>query len=110
MHPRVGIDPTAMAVNYQDQIILFGDSLTQRGWDLDQGGIGARLAGTSIPMWATTVSFQRLHNASDLYARKLDILNRGFSGYNTDWALPVWEQVRQRDINSSRIVCDTGIV
>ena len=39
-----------MAVNYQDQIILFGDSLTQFSWDLDQGGIGARLAGTSIPM------------------------------------------------------------
>lgn len=40
------IDPTAMAVNYQDHIILFGDSLTQRSWDMDQGGIGARLAGT----------------------------------------------------------------
>ena len=39
-----------MAVNYQDQIILFGDSLTQFSWDLDQGGIGARLASTSIPM------------------------------------------------------------
>jgi hypothetical protein len=101
---QVRIDPTAMAVNYQDQIILFGDSLTQRSWDLDQGGIGARLASTSIPMWATTATFQRLHNAPDLYVRKLDILNRGFSGYNTDWALPVWEQVCQRDISSSRIV------
>jgi isoamyl acetate esterase len=101
---RVRIDPTAMAVNYQDQIILFGDSLTQFSWDLDQGGIGARLAGTSIPMWATTASFQRLNNAPDLYVRKLDILNRGFSGYNTDWALPVWGQVRQPDISSSRIV------
>lgn len=38
----------SMAVNYEDQIILFGDSLTQQSWDLDQGGIGARLAGTSI--------------------------------------------------------------
>lgn len=101
---RVRIDPTAMAVNYQDQIMLFGDSLTQWSWDLDQGGIGARLAGTSIPMWATTATFQRLHNAPDLYVRKLDILNRGFSGYNTDWALPVWEQVRQREISSSRII------
>jgi hypothetical protein len=83
-----------MAVNYQDQIILFGDSLTQRSWDLDQGGIGARLASTSILKCAITAAFQRLHNAADLYVRKLDILNRGFSGYNTDWALPVWEQVR----------------
>lgn len=29
----------------------------------------------------------------DVYARKLDVLNRGLSGYNTDWALPVLEQV-----------------
>lgn len=42
---RARIDPTAMAVNYQDHIILFGDSLTQRSWDTDKGGIGARLAG-----------------------------------------------------------------
>lgn len=62
-----------MAVHCQDQIILFGDSLTQLSWDLDQEGIGARLA--------------------NLYVRKLDILNRGFSGYNTNWALPVWEQL-----------------
>ena len=39
-----------MAIYYQDQIILFGDSLTEQSWDLDQGGIGARLAGTLIPM------------------------------------------------------------
>lgn len=30
---------------------------------------------------------------SDVYARKLDVLNRGLSGYNTDWAIPVLEQV-----------------
>lgn len=29
----------------------------------------------------------------DVYARKYDILNRGFSGYNTEWAIPVAEQV-----------------
>jgi len=29
---------------------------------------------------------------SDVYARKLDVLNRGLSGYNTDWAIPVLEQ------------------
>ncbi|KAI0003417.1 GDSL Lipase/Acylhydrolase [Russula compacta] len=62
-----------MAVNYHDLIVLFGDSLTQMSWDPEHGGIGARLA--------------------DLYARRLDVLNRGFSGYNTDWALPVWRQI-----------------
>jgi len=33
------------------------------------------------------------HNATDFYSRSLDVINRGFSGYNTDWALPVFEQV-----------------
>ena len=37
-----------METNYQDQIVLFGDSLTQMSWDPEFGGIGARLAGTSI--------------------------------------------------------------
>ncbi|KAI0260993.1 SGNH hydrolase [Gloeopeniophorella convolvens] len=62
-----------MAANYQDAIVLFGDSLTQMSWDPELGGVGARLA--------------------NLYVRKVDVLNRGFSGYNTDWALPVLEQI-----------------
>ncbi|KAF5386780.1 hypothetical protein D9615_001870 [Tricholomella constricta] len=28
----------------------------------------------------------------DVYARKLDVLNRGLSGYSTDWAMPVFKQ------------------
>src|SRR5712671_6511879 len=39
---------TIMATDYQDKIVLFGDSLTQMGWDPELRGIGARLAGTSI--------------------------------------------------------------
>ncbi|KAI0247061.1 SGNH hydrolase-type esterase domain-containing protein [Lactifluus subvellereus] len=62
-----------MAASCQDMIVLFGDSLTQKSWDPELKGIGARLA--------------------NLYARKLDVVNRGFSGYNTDWALPVLEQI-----------------
>jgi lysophospholipase L1-like esterase len=45
--------------------VLFGDSLTQRGHDV--GGWGARLA----------------HH----YGRRADVLNRGYSGYTTAWAL-----------------------
>ena len=30
---------------------------------------------------------------SDVYARKMDIVNRGLSGYNTEWAIPVFKQV-----------------
>ncbi|KAH9999127.1 GDSL Lipase/Acylhydrolase [Russula vinacea] len=63
-----------MAANCQDEIVLFGDSLTQMSWD---------------PEYGASVLVLLVH----LYARKLDVLNRGFSGYNTDWALPVWEQI-----------------
>ncbi|KIK59855.1 hypothetical protein GYMLUDRAFT_44325, partial [Collybiopsis luxurians FD-317 M1] len=28
-----------------------------------------------------------------VYARKMDIVNRGFSGYNTEWGIPVFKQV-----------------
>ncbi|RXW21130.1 hypothetical protein EST38_g4727 [Candolleomyces aberdarensis] len=28
----------------------------------------------------------------DVYARRFDVLNRGLSGYNTEWGLPVFEQ------------------
>lgn len=30
---------------------------------------------------------------ADVYARKLDVLNRGFSGYTTEWAIPIFKQV-----------------
>eukprot|EP00472_Partenskyella_glossopodia_P003462 CAMPEP_0197541666 /NCGR_PEP_ID=MMETSP1318-20131121/67286_1 /TAXON_ID=552666 /ORGANISM="Partenskyella glossopodia, Strain RCC365" /LENGTH=243 /DNA_ID=CAMNT_0043100867 /DNA_START=12 /DNA_END=740 /DNA_ORIENTATION=- len=47
------------------QIILFGDSITQQSFR--EGGWGARLACQ--------------------YSRRADVINRGFSGYNTAWAL-----------------------
>jgi hypothetical protein len=45
-------------VNYQDQIVLFGDSLTQTSWDPELGGIGARLASTWILVIASTVALR----------------------------------------------------
>ncbi|KAI8998999.1 SGNH hydrolase [Trametes punicea] len=59
-----------MAAYAQDVIMLLGDSLTQRGFD--SNGFATRLA--------------------NAYIRKMDVLNRGFSGYNTDWIKPVFEQ------------------
>ncbi|KAF9264736.1 SGNH hydrolase [Marasmius fiardii PR-910] len=59
-----------MAAYVQDCVMLFGDSITQGGWE--EGGFGAKLA--------------------HAYSRKLDVLNRGLSGYNTDWAIPVFEK------------------
>ncbi|KND00759.1 uncharacterized protein SPPG_03872 [Spizellomyces punctatus DAOM BR117] len=48
-----------------DQILLFGDSLTQWSFNPEIEGWGAFL--------------------SNSYVRKLDVVNRGFSGYNTEW-------------------------
>jgi len=60
-----------MAANIQDVIMLFGDSLTQGGWE--PSGFAQQLASA--------------------YVRKLDVINRGLSGYQTDWAIPVLEQI-----------------
>ncbi|KAL9274762.1 GDSL esterase/lipase-like protein [Drosera capensis] len=48
------------------QIILFGDSITEQSFRVG-GGWGAAL--------------------SDNYSRMADVLNRGYGGYNTRWAL-----------------------
>jgi len=57
-----------------DQFLLFGDSITQGAWDQSRGfGFGAEL--------------------TQAYARRLDVVNRGFSGYNTDHALEVLPRV-----------------
>ncbi|KAI0702340.1 SGNH hydrolase-type esterase domain-containing protein [Cytidiella melzeri] len=60
-----------MAGYVQDCVLLLGDSITQGS--AVPGGIHQQL--------------------SDVYQRKLDILNRGFSGYNSRWAIPVFEKV-----------------
>ncbi|EIW69193.1 hypothetical protein TREMEDRAFT_31374 [Tremella mesenterica DSM 1558] len=55
---------------YTDCILLFGDSLTQ-AWS--PGSLAQRMA--------------------EHYLRRLDIVNRGYGGYNSDWASPVFEQI-----------------
>ncbi|KAF9533476.1 SGNH hydrolase-type esterase domain-containing protein [Crepidotus variabilis] len=56
----------------QDVFMLFGDSITQGGWEPDMNSFGQRL--------------------SHVYARRLDVLNRGYSGYNTEWGRFVLQQ------------------
>lgn len=51
----------------REKIVLFGDSITQRSFSVSECGWGAYLA--------------------DRYQRRVDVLNRGFSGYNSDWFL-----------------------
>lgn len=48
------------------RILLFGDSLTQYSFAPQDGGWGAVIA--------------------DYFQRRADVVNRGFSGYNTEWA------------------------
>jgi len=45
-------------------VVLFGDSLTQRGWG--EGG------------WCSSVAH--------LFQRRADVYNRGYGGYNSRWA------------------------
>lgn len=54
-------------------ILCFGDSLTQRGWNIQQHGWVAQMA--------------------HAYLRRLDILNRGFSGFNSRWAKHLLPQI-----------------
>ncbi|KAI8068552.1 SGNH hydrolase-type esterase domain-containing protein [Gongronella butleri] len=56
-----------------NQVVLFGDSITQMSFDPALLGYGANIA--------------------NAYQRKLDVFNRGFSGFNTDWALPLLRQI-----------------
>ncbi|KAH9857692.1 SGNH hydrolase [Lenzites betulinus] len=60
-----------MTANVQDAIVLLGDSLTE--FANSPEGMATKL--------------------TDAYMRKLDVVNRGFSGYNTDWIIPVFEQI-----------------
>ncbi|BGP53755.1 isoamyl acetate-hydrolyzing esterase [Rhodotorula sphaerocarpa] len=53
-----------------DLFVCIGDSLTEQSWG--QNGLGATLA--------------------DLYRRKLDVVNRGLGGYNTDWGLEAFKR------------------
>jgi lysophospholipase L1-like esterase len=55
-------------------VILFGDSLTQQGFGIE-GKVG----------WASLLAAA--------YTRRADILNRGFSGYNTNHALEILPRV-----------------
>ncbi len=56
-----------------DQFILFGDSITQQAFSAEHGFFGPAL--------------------SDAYIRKLEIINRGLSAYNTSQALEILPKI-----------------
>ncbi|ORX36446.1 SGNH hydrolase-type esterase domain-containing protein [Kockovaella imperatae] len=66
------------STSYVDAIVLFGDSLTQ-----------------------TCASGSLYQRMAQHYERRLDVVNRGFSGYNTRWALPVFKRVIRSHQNQS---------
>lgn len=67
-------DPASQPV--RPQITLFGDSITEYSFSRKLQGWGGILA--------------------ERYARSTDILNRGFSGYNTRWALTLMKEAIRR--------------
>lgn len=82
-----------MTAAVQDVIMLFGDSLTQRGWE--PTAFAQQLSRELFPnrLILTRANIIFFFWCSEVYVRKLDVVNRGLSGYNTEWAIPVFEQV-----------------
>jgi hypothetical protein len=75
--PRQAVRRTTLAdvpLRIRPTIVLFGDSLTEYGYSCTPAdGSQATAAG-----WVSLLS--------DAYCRRADVLNRGFSGYNTNLA------------------------
>ncbi|EGG09914.1 uncharacterized protein MELLADRAFT_71168 [Melampsora larici-populina 98AG31] len=71
-----------------DELVMFGDSITQQAWQA--GGTGSFLA--------------------NQYQRKLDVVNRGYSGYNTIWALQVAKRLYPCQESSGRVFAKKKLV
>ncbi|KAG7663871.1 uncharacterized protein J8A68_002620 [[Candida] subhashii] len=72
-----------MAELSYDKFILFGDSITQFSCAQD-GGYGLTPA------------------LQELYVRKLDVINRGFSGYNSDHARLILPKILEAESNEEK--------
>jgi hypothetical protein len=72
---RRGPAPTVSYITERAKFILLGDSLTQHAFT--RGGWGQLMG--------------------DLYVRRADVLNRGYSGYNTRWALQLLPYIFTED-------------
>ena len=76
-----------VAFRIRPTIVLFGDSLTQYSW-----GGGGEVG------WASLLA--------SAYSRRADVLNRGYSGYNTRHALEVLPRVfGDEDLKDSMLFC-----
>lgn len=79
----------SLPLRIRPSILLFGDSITQQGFGW---------TGTSAG-WASLL-------ARD-YARRADVLNRGFSGYNTKMALEALPSIVNQDFTAHEILFAT---
>jgi lysophospholipase L1-like esterase len=64
-------------ISQRKRVVFFGDSITQHGFNVDIKGWVAQLA-----HWWT---------------RRIDVVNRGFSGYNSRWGKLIVEDVVNRE-------------
>lgn len=83
-----------MIVRTRPSIILFGDSITQQGFS------GSTT--TTSPGWVSLLS--------NAYARRADVLNRGYSGYNTRHALDILPTVFGSDDHGGKAGGDVLMV
>ena len=72
---------TTKMITSRPAIILFGDSITQQGFASTSNSLG----------WVGLLS--------NAYARRADVLNRGFSGYNTRHAVNLLPKVFGQDMD-----------
>lgn len=63
-------------MNYK-KFLLFGDSITEFAYDPEHYTVGSAL--------------------SNAYTRKLDVIQRGYAGYTSRWAIPVLEKIIAKD-------------
>lgn len=68
--------PTISRTAALPALLLFGDSLTEQGYSVTDEG---------APGWVSLLA--------ERYAGKADVFARGFSGYNTSWALHIFPRI-----------------
>ncbi|KAJ2857988.1 isoamyl acetate-hydrolyzing esterase [Coemansia erecta] len=68
----------------EPKILCLGDSLTQRGWEVESHGWVAQLAAA--------------------YLRRYDVLNRGFGGYNTRWTRHLLPRMLPQSLRNMRLI------
>lgn len=61
------------------KFLLFGDSITEFAYDPEQFTVGSAL--------------------SNIYTRKLDVVQRGYAGFTSRWAIPVLEKIIAQEGN-----------